>query len=186
MVSSKKKCGYTHHQGKNPLPLSSFGKNKRMPDGLHYWCISCCKRWRKSQYSTNPSYKRNAKKRASDWQKENVELVNATSQRYRDRNKEKRKEITKRWRDKNKVLTCFLANKRRAQKLKAMPRWFEKQEVKALYEKAARLTVETGVPHHVDHIVPLQSEVVCRLHCLANLQILTATDNFAKSNRLAD
>jgi hypothetical protein len=39
------------------------------------------------------------------------------------------------------------------------------------------------VEYHVDHIVPLTSDLVCGLHCEANLQIAVGKDNIAKNNR---
>lgn len=46
-----------------------------------------------------------------------------------------------------------------------------------IYAEARRLTTETGIPHHVDHIVPIKHG---GLHCPTNLQVLTRAENLKK------
>lgn len=83
---------------------------------------------------------------------------------------------------------------RQAAELRATPPWANPKKIAAIYAEAARLTAETGIPHHVDHIVPLQGPVatwgpfkgmriVFGLHWEGNLQILPARENLTKSNR---
>jgi hypothetical protein len=66
---------------------------------------------------------------------------------------------------------------------KATPRWADIDKMRAIYRTAQEMTALTGVPHHVDHIVPVNSKLVCGLHCESNLQVLIAVDNLSKSNR---
>jgi hypothetical protein len=74
--------------------------------------------------------------------------------------------------------------KRKAAKLQATPLWVDFEAIKAIYKQCAERTRITGIPHAVDHILPLQGKKVCGLHVAANLQILSATDNLKKSNKL--
>jgi len=77
--------------------------------------------------------------------------------------------------------------KRKLSKLQATPKWLTKSQllqIEAIYIEAARLTKETGIPNHVDHIIPLHHSDICGLHVPCNLQILTATENLKKSNKL--
>lgn len=62
------------------------------------------------------------------------------------------------------------------------PKWADQEAIRAVYERASQLTAETGIPHHVDHEIPLQGRLVSGLHVAANLRPLPARDNVLKSN----
>jgi hypothetical protein len=49
---------------------------------------------------------------------------------------------------------------------------------------AKRREAATGIAWHVDHMIPLQARKVCGLHVWNNLQVIPATMNVAKSNRM--
>lgn len=72
---------------------------------------------------------------------------------------------------------------RRAKKLRAMPSWANEFFISEAYDIAKNRTLITGIEWHVDHIVPLNSKVVCGLHTEQNLQVIPAAINCSKSNR---
>ena len=72
--------------------------------------------------------------------------------------------------------------RRRAIKKQSIPEWYNKEKVDAIYEECSKVSQETGVKHHVDHIIPLTSNYVCGLHSIENLQILPGYDNHQKHN----
>ena len=82
----------------------------------------------------------------------------------------------------NKPAALAAAKKRKATKLKATASWTDYKAVKRFYEESSVLTIETGVQHHVDHIIPFVNSQVCGLHVENNLQILTGEDNLRKHN----
>lgn len=65
---------------------------------------------------------------------------------------------------------------RRALKLQATPPWANLTKIREIYRGCPEL-------YHVDHIVPLQGDLVCGLHVENNLQYLTIKDNLKKSNK---
>ncbi len=58
------------------------------------------------------------------------------------------------------------------------------EKIKAFYVEAERLTIKTGIQYEVDHIIPLQGEMVSGLHVHNNLQILTRSKNRSKQNKI--
>jgi len=64
----------------------------------------------------------------------------------------------------------------------ATPCWANKTAIEELYMLARRLTLETGVEYEVDHIIPIRHPLVCGLHSIDNLRIITAQLNKRKSN----
>jgi hypothetical protein len=57
----------------------------------------------------------------------------------------------------------------------------EHEKILLIYKECARITEETGILHHVDHIHPISKG---GKHHPDNLQILTATENIRKGNKL--
>lgn len=72
--------------------------------------------------------------------------------------------------------------RRRAMKLKALPRWVAAEEIETIFKQARYLQDTTGIEYSVDHIIPLQNEQVCGLHVPANLLPVPSAVNSAKSN----
>lgn len=128
------------------------------------------------------------KARAKEWRKANPDKAREKANAWRRANPERAAEIRsasiKRWRAKYPERAAAAIRLYQAQKRKALPKWADRNAMRAIYAEARRLTKETGVEHHVDHIIPINSPVVCGLHVEANLQVIPAVENARKGNRL--
>ena len=140
-------------------PLTEFHTYKRTKDGKQYRCKSCAKVARKAYYKAN---KTTALIRNKAWSGVNKTSITASSEKYRQANKGAYTAYT----------TAY-----RARKLQATPSWADMNVVKLIYLEAQSKNL------HVDHIIPLNSSIVCGLHCEDNLQLLTPFDNRVKSNK---
>lgn len=129
------------------------------------------------------------KERSKAWQKANINKVKENNKAWHIANLEKEKAVMKTW-NKNNIDKRNASNaKRRAIKLQRTPKWLTKEhymEIKTFYTKAKELEELDGIKRHVDHIVPLQNEIVSGLHVPWNLQVITATENLEKANKLLE
>src|ERR1035437_2730900 len=100
-------------------------------------------------------------------------------------------EQTKLWlkedRKKRPWVYTFRGKLRKSKVKQATPKWLTKSQMKEIcnfYKISAGQQVDTGLKHHVDHIIPLTGENVCGLHVPWNLQVMEATKNLMKSNKI--
>ena len=73
--------------------------------------------------------------------------------------------------------------KRRSALLKRLPSWADPDRIEEIYKTAEEIARETGIPHHVDHVIPLQGKNVSGLHHQDNLLIVPGAENLSKGNR---
>jgi hypothetical protein len=66
----------------------------------------------------------------------------------------------------------------------ATPKWADYQSIAAFYDQAAFLTRSTGIPHEVDHVLPIAGKTVCGLHVHDNLRVVPRSENRRKCNKL--
>ncbi len=115
-------------------------------------CMECRRSQCRSHYANNTEYH---KAKTYKWREANTEAYNAH---------------------------CSTAHaKRHRVKMQTPTNDIERLMIQYRYEDAQRLTAETGIEHHVDHIWPLSKGGP---HLPWNLQVITATENLQKSNRI--
>lgn len=133
---------------------------KQKPQNEH---MSCAKCWSKElgrrYYEKNRSARDAYTKK---WKLENLERARQYLRDHYKNNKSK-------YREKDAY--------RRAREVQATPAWADREELRKIYDSCPK-------GYHVDHIVPLNNPNVCGLHVPANLQVIPATENLKKSNKL--
>ena len=173
-----KKCDTTK-------PLSEYNKNSRCADGFLTACKACNKLLRQALKDVNPEVYERQLERARKFKRANRdECIESTKQWRRD-NVEEVKAYARAYEAANVGARAALNATRRALKVNATVAWGDKEIIKGLYIESTRLTAETGVQYHVDHIIPLKGKFVCGLHVETNLQVITATENLRKNNAFA-
>jgi hypothetical protein len=121
-----------------------------------------------------------ARKRA--YKERHPARVNEQAAEYRAKHGEAITQRIEAWRERNPDKLCDYAARRRVAKGRAVTAWADRDLVQSFY-KLARIYRAAGVLVEVDHCVPIQHELVCGLHCDANLEVVARRVNRAKSNR---
>lgn len=117
------------------------------------------------------------------WYRNNAPKLRAKVAKWAAANKEKLREKDRVYGQRNRAKRQAKHAAYRAKKKQAIPAWADGETIRLFYELARALTHSTGIPHHVDHIVPLNSPEVQGFHVAENLCVLTGPENSAKGNR---
>lgn len=155
-------AGQTHYIEVEPCRNGHFGL-RRVKDGQCQTCNrASVKKWRsKTGYKTDPEYLRK-------WRAQNPDLL-----KIHEANRPEHKLKLKR-----------IRNAERRRRISEVKCEKMKSEIMAFYIEAQRLTEETGIPHEVDHIIPINGKTMCGLHVPSNLRVITQEENRRKGNRL--
>lgn len=133
-----------------------------------------CARCVAGRRSVRAKYYKSAKGKALVW---------AATKAYRASPKGKANRAAYRQNPEGKAHRAADNAKRRALRRKQTPPLTatEQRRIVEIYAQCGQLSQSTGVLHHVDHRIPLSKGGA---HHPDNLQILTASDNLKKGNRL--
>lgn len=181
--------------------IIDFTCNPRNKNNLRTVCKSCTSKMMAEKYEGNPEKQRakTAKWRTDNpvrqreyeisYRTENRDALNERRRQFRLRHIDREKEKDKLYLENNRAKVYAKNARRRAAQTQATPSWLtfiHKAQVDEFYELALAKAVQTGVPHDVDHIVPLRGKHVRGLHVPWNLQILTEVENSKKYNKFIE
>ena len=166
---------------------SRIKKGTKREDGMVFWGYnSSCKngeRWLSpvNYLAVEEKYKLWQKANYPDYYKKNRAKKIADAIVRRNSNKEKHNEMAKIYRGRSKE-RIREANRLYKAKIKIglLPKK-ERLMIKEVYKMATRLSICTGIQHHVDHIFPLSRG---GLHTIGNLQVLPAKINIRKHAKI--
>ena len=164
--------------------VDCFYRCSARKDGRQGYCKKCCTIKTRERLSKHPEISRLQwlKRKGSIRYKEQRRKA---SEKYRKANKKKTNTAIAAWLSKNPDRHCAYQAMRRSKKAQAAPAWANKFFMEEAYDLAKRRTalMTGGHKWHVDHIVPLQSNLVCGLHVHNNLQVIPWKTNISKGNR---
>lgn len=189
------KCGVSK-------PLTDFHVLNCRKDGRKSYCKVCIKTYSAARYKANPEHQLAVN---AAWREKYPDRQKAANDAWCSKNKDRIKVVSAEWhrahrgvwkkanpeKDKAHKLNYRKANPekwpgycaaRLARKLNATPSWANKFFIEEAYALAQLRTKVLGFRWHVDHVVPLRSDLVSGLHVEANLQVIPWRDNLIKHN----
>lgn len=142
-------------------------------------CVMCARAMASAWAKANPDRARERARRSHA--KNQAERV-IKNRLHRQANPGKNAAWRKTYYERNKAKHLAGVRRRQAALIQRLAPWADLGAIEAIYIEAARISKETGIPHHVDHVIPLQGATVSGLHVETNLEIITATRNLEKGN----
>lgn len=161
---------------------SLFCVDKSKHDGLSYACKECISKY-KATYDDKLREKLGKQKRVKKSSSESKAIRVIRKREYRHSRIDDYRAFVRAYKRNNSAKIQALNAKRRADLVSATPVWANLFFIEEAYRLCKLRSEITGVKHHVDHIVPLKSDLVCGLHVENNLQVIPAVINLKKSNR---
>jgi hypothetical protein len=137
------------------------------------------KKYRQENKEKSKEYKR-------QYYLENKEKVLNKSLKYQKENPDKTLKRNKKYKktEKGRINFQVYRNARRKRERHASLGGIFHKEILAIYNECKRITLQTGIKHEVDHIIPVMHKDVSGLHVPWNLQIIPAKANKQKTNKL--
>lgn len=128
----------------------------------------------------------------AEWERKNATVLADKRRARREADLElarkRARQHQKKYREGNPDQISTASRRRSKRMVNAQPGWFEADKVDLLYKKRNELNQIYDLQGNdmlvVDHVIPLnpRSRDVCGLHCWANLQLLTRSENSSKGD----
>ena len=154
--------------GEWKVRINDFYKSDKSFDGRVARCKKCTNVRTRNWVEKNKDHHRSLVNRRYE---ENKEEISASFRERYASDPEYRKE---------RLVNYYLREERTRT---ATPPWIKRTDLLPFYKEARRRTSESGIPHQVDHIVPLKHDLVCGLNVPCNLQVISQEENLRKSNK---
>lgn len=183
--SDAKAAGLTRYCTGRPCLHGHFSERYVSTGG----CVECLNARSASPEGRERSRKSKQKHRTKyakynrEWSKSNRDRFCEYSRSYAIRNRSKVLERYKKRHRENPEQNREWVARYRARKGLATPAWANRASILQIYRLASLATAATGVPHEVDHFVPLHGGNVCGLHVSENLLVVPWWENREKSNK---
>lgn len=185
-------------------PLSTYHKNKGYKDGYLPRCKPCrrIQRGQKERFIplTTDSGQQctgcrehksfdcfyESSRAGYKYRSRCILCTNKDNRQYHHSTPTKQQKRGKLYRDNNKDKVCAASARRRAAVLQRTPKWLTADDWKWIawhYKHSQVMSQLHGEPYEVDHILPLQGELVSGFHVPWNMQVITQSENRSKSGK---
>ena len=166
-----------------PKHLRTLKKGDVRGDGMVFWVYKASAKngesWltRENYDERDEGLKRNKRERYA----ENREDINRKGREYYTENREEKKRYGREYTTANPAKVAAASSRRRAMIREAIHPDLDRKIEDTIFELRDRLTAKTGIPFHVDHIIPISRG---GWHHHANLKVIPARLNQQKSAHL--